>query len=110
MVSFHIQLDVGAPLRWLESMIGNGQKPLSDRYHATMRELDMILLRSISILLFVATLVLVVCTVPNAINVVDSFLQSVSGFTTQLTRNIPGSAWSTIIYQLLMVVWFIVCS
>ena len=110
MVSFNIQLDVGSPLRWLESVIGNGQKQLSERYRDTMRELDMMLLRGIAVLLFVATLVLVICAVPSAVYVVDSFLQSVSGFTKTVTRNISGKVWPSIIYQLLMLTWFMVCS
>ena len=108
MVSFHIKLDIGAPLRWLESIIGSGQKPLSDRYRDTMRELDMIALRVIAVLLSVATLVLMIGVIPRAVCVIDSFFTGVSVVTKKVTRSIPGSVWPSVIYQLILVLWFMI--
>lgn len=108
MVSFRIQLDMSAPFRWLESVIGNGQKPLSDRYRDTMRELDMLALRAIAILLSVATLVLVIGVIPQAVSVIDSFFTGMSVVTKKVTRSIPKSIWPSVIYQLILVLWFMI--
>jgi len=108
MVSFHIQLDMSAPFRWLESVIGSGQKPLSDRYRDTMRELDMIALRAIAILLSVATLVLIIGVIPHVVSVIDSFFTGVSVVTEKVTRSIPGSVWPSVLYQLCLVLWFMI--
>ena len=108
MVSFRIQLDMSAPFRWLESVIGNGQKPLSDRYRATMRELDMIALRAIAVLLSVATLVLVIGVIPHAASVISSFFNGMSVVTKTVTRSIPGSVWPSVLYQLILVLWFMI--
>ena len=104
MVSFHIKLDMSTPIRWLESVIGNGQKRLSDRYRDTMRELDMMALRVIAFLLSLATLVLVIVTIPRIVSIIRSFFSNVS----IVTRSIPGSVWPSIMYQLILALWFMI--
>jgi hypothetical protein len=104
MVSFHIKLDMNTPINWLESVIGNGQKRLSDRYRDTMRELDMMALRVIAFLLSLATLVLVIGTIPRIVSIIWSFFSNVS----IVSRSIPDSVWPSIMYQLILVVWFMI--
>ena len=102
MVSFHIQLDVGAPLRWIESLIGSTNKPLSDRYRNTMRELDMVLLRILSTILALSVMVLTVVLIPHAAKLAETFVSEMS----RMTTGIPGSVWTTVLYQVALAVWF----
>lgn len=104
MVSFHIQLDVGTPLRWVESLVGNTNKPLSDRYRNTMRELDMVLLRILSTILALSVTVLTVILIPHAATLVETFVSEAS----RLTTSIPTSMWTPILYQVALAVWFMI--
>ena len=109
MVSFNIQLDVGSLLDWTTdafAAIKQHGSPLTRKYQEVMRELDMHLLRAMSFVLLVATTILVMSMVTPALAGFNALATSV----TKAFRSLPSSAWPTILYQLTLAGWFLMCA